>query len=476
MLAPTSLDAPGTTLRAPGAILLLSVYELGHQPLSLAFPLAALRERGYSPRAIDISIDDLPDDALRAARLVAVSVPMHTAMRLGVRLIERVRAARPDAHLCFYGLYAQLNAAHLLAAGADSVIGGEVEGPLGDLAAALEIAHDDLPPVPGVTTASHVAAPFVGRHPFPTPDRTDLPPLRRYAGFERDGVIVPAGYVEATRGCHHTCAHCPITPVYGGRFVVVPREVVLADIAAQVAQGARHITFGDPDFFNGPGHSMRLVRELHRRWPGLTYDATIKIEHLLEHRRLLPELAATGCAFVISAVESLNPEVLANLRKGHTTADVAAAIAALDGVGIPMRPSLLPFSPWETIESYLDLLHFVALHGMVPNIDPVHYSIRLLIPPGSAVLDAHAAAPWLGSLDTEAFTYRWTHPDSRFDTLQSEIAAIAERAAARNKPPETTFATIWQAAYLAAGLAAPPVPVPRQTRPRPPRLTESWFC
>ena len=476
LTVPSIVVSQPTTLRSSGAILLLSCYELGHQPLSLAFPLAALRERGFQPCAIDLSVDDLPDDALRAARLVAISVPMHTAMRLGARLIDRIRAIQPAAHLCFYGLYAQLNADGLLAAGVDSVIGGEFEGPLGDLAAALEGAPDALPVVPGVSTASHRAAPFTGKHAFPLPERGDLPELRQYAGFERDGVIVPAGYVEATRGCHHTCAHCPITPVYGGRFVVVPRPIVLADIAAQVEDGARHITFGDPDFFNGPGHALRIVRELHDRWPGLTYDATIKIEHLLEHGRLLPDLAETGCAFVVSAVESLNPDVLTQLRKGHTAASVAEAIAALDAVGIPMRPSLLPFSPWETLDSYLDLLRFVARHAMVPNIDPVHYSIRLLIPPGSAVLDAHGEARWLGALDTDAFTYRWTHPDPRMDTLQPEIAAIAERAAAANEPPEVPFAAIWEAAYRVAGLAPPAMPTLMQIRPRPPRLTESWFC
>ncbi len=472
-MAPTR-HQPTTTLRQPGAILLLSCYELGHQPLSLAFPLAALRERGFAPRAIDLAIDELPEDALHAAGLVAISVPMHTALRLGVRLIDRIRTARPHAHICFYGLYAALNADYLLAAGADSVIGGEFEGPLGDLAGALDTATTMA--VPGITTATTTSAPFVGRHDFPVPDRADLPALRDYAGFERDGVIVPAGYVEATRGCHHTCAHCPITPVYGGRFVVVPREVVLADIAAQVEQGARHITFGDPDFFNGPGHAMRIVHELHRRWPALTYDATIKIEHLLEHRRLLPELAETGCAFVVSAVESLNEDVLTHLRKGHTVASVATAITALDEVGIPMRPSLLPFSPWETLASYLDLLRFVATHAMAPNVDPVHYSIRLLIPPGSAVLDDHAAAPWLGSLDLEAFSYRWTHPDPRLDALQPEVAAIAERAATTTEPPETTVATIWHAAHRAAGIEAPAIPAPASHRPRPPRLTESWFC
>ena len=93
-----------------------------------------------------------------------------------------------------------------------------------------------------------------------------------------------AAYVEASRGCLHVCRHCPVVPVYGGRFFVVPADVVLADIRAQVAAGARHVTFGDPDFLNGPGHALDVARRLHAEWPSLTFDFTAKVEHLLKHR------------------------------------------------------------------------------------------------------------------------------------------------------------------------------------------------
>jgi radical SAM superfamily enzyme YgiQ (UPF0313 family) len=307
------------------------------------------------------------------------------------------------------------------------------------------------------------------------PARDGLPGLRSYAGFERDGVIVPAGYVEATRGCHHECRHCPIPPIYGGRFVVTPREVVLADARAQIAAGARHLTFGDPDFFNGPGHGLRIARALRTEFPFLTFDATIKIEHVLQHRARLPALAELGCAFVVSAVESVNPTVLAKLAKGHTAADIETALGLLDAAGVAMRPSLMPFSPWETLESYLALLRFVARHDLIECIDPVHYSIRLLVPPGSLLLADPARDAWLGELDAANFTYRWRHPDPRMDALHGAVAAIAEEAAAHGEPATATFGRIWEAAHAAAGESAPPVPAPGR-RPRPPRLTESWFC
>lgn len=467
-------------LRARGAILLISCYELGHQPLSLASPLAHLAAAGFAPVAIDTSVDDLDPEAVRTARLVAVSVPMHTALRLGAAITKRVREINPDAHICLYGLYASLNSAYLLGDDAgDSVIGGEYERPLVELASALEgqpHPRSAAISINGVGTRREAAKPVLNAPRSVLPMRAELPGLRSYAGLERDGVIFPAGYVEATRGCHHTCLHCPITPIYGGRFTVVPRETVLADARVQVEAGARHLTFGDPDFFNGPGHSLRICRVLHDEFPWLTFDATIKVEHLIQHRRLLPELAELGCAFVVTAVESLNDQVLRALKKGHDRSAVNEALDLLDDVGIPMRPSLLPFSPWETIESYLDLLRFVAERDLFDHIDPIMLAIRLLVPPGSALLDVETNATWLGSLDAEAFTYRWEHPDPRMDALYRRVSTVVEQSAATGDAPRDTFASIWSATVEFADRRDESPPEPREKRAKPPRLTESWFC
>ncbi|HEX5501286.1 MAG TPA: CUAEP/CCAEP-tail radical SAM protein [Thermomicrobiales bacterium] len=461
-------------MRGDGEILLVSTYELGHQPLNLASPLAYLARAGYRPVAVDTAVEELADEVIARARLVAISVPMHTALRLGVAIAARVRAVNPAAHVCCYGLYAALNADYLLDGRADAVIGGEYEQPLLDLAARLE-AGDDAPP--SVGTRARRAAPHLARLSFAVPAREALPPLRRYAALERDGAVVPAGYVEASRGCLHTCLHCPITPVYGGRFFVVPRAVVLADIAAQVAAGARHITFGDPDFLNGPGHVLRILREMRAAWPDLTFDATIKIEHILEQRRLFPELAALGCAFVVSAVESLSDEVLRRLDKGHTRADVVEALDILDAAGIPMRPSLLPFTPWTTLDDYLDLLDFFAARDLLDHVDPVHFSIRLLVPPGSALLDQPDTATWLGPLDAANFTHTWRHPDPRVDDLQRAVAATVEAAERDGADPVETFAAIEALAHTARGALAPRRRGGVLTaRGRVPRLTESWFC
>jgi radical SAM superfamily enzyme YgiQ (UPF0313 family) len=450
-------------------ILLVSTYEMGHQPLALASAAAALRNAGYEVACHDVAIEALPAGAVANAAVVGISVPMHTAARLGIEVARRVRELNLRAHIAFYGLYATPLADVLRQAGlADSVVGGEFEAGLVRLANSL--AAGDTP--------SAVDLAF-DRQQYPVPDRNGLPPLDRYARLSIDGELRLAGYVEATRGCAHTCTHCPITPVYSGRLRLVQPETVLADIGQQVAMGAQHITFGDPDFLNATAHSLAIVRELNRRHPGVTFDATIKVEHLVEHEALLPGLRDAGCLFITSAFESTNDAILGRLQKGHARADMERALAFAERERLTIRPTWVAFTPWTTAADYLELLAFVEEHGLVGAVQAVQFGLRLLLPPGSPLVPEIASEGQLGPFDDNGLTFTWTNADPRMDTLQREVAAIVEAAAHHgdhvSEPPELTFAKVRQAAFCALEGRAAPLAVSRPAKAVP-GLTESWFC
>ena len=485
------------SLRRPGAIVLISCYELGHQPVGVAQPMGFLEQAGYAPAAMDIAVEDFDAERVKQGRFIGISVPMHTALRLGVRAAELIRTLNPRAHICVFGLYASINAEYLLSHVADSVIGGEYEMPLVSLVKALDQQplamssapeednrdQHELPAIEGVSRRGQIVSPFLKRFPIdaPTPSRTGLPPLTRYAHLEYHGTEHVVGYVEASRGCLHTCLHCPIVPVYEGRFFLVPEEVVLRDIRQQVEAGATHITFGDPDFLNGPGHSLSIVRAMHAEFPLLTFDFTAKIEHLLKRRTMVPELAELGCLFVISAVESFSNTVLAYLKKGHTGADVVTALEILRGSGMTLRPSLVAFTPWTTLDDYLTMFDMVDTNDLIDAIDPVQYAIRLLIPPGSALLNQPAQygsiERFVGPLDQGGFQYHWTHPDARMDQLHQDISSAVEEAAKGEEDPLDTFYRLRAMAYRMAGRAIPAAHLPRcAQQSRPPRMSEPWFC
>lgn len=426
------------------AVLLLSTYDLGRQPFGIASPAAWLRRAGVDVQAIDLSRDRLSPDAVSAASLVACYLPMHTATRLALPIIDRVRAINPTATICAYGLYAPLNEVLLREHGVSVILGPEAEDDLVTLATGR---------VGGTSAFAHSASADKNVPPsrqlprlnFIAPDRTGLPALDRYASLQMpDGTKKIVGATDASRGCKHRCRHCPIVPVYDGQFRVVSVEVVMADVRAQVAQGAAHITFGDPDFFNGPTHARKIVEGLHAEHPQLTYDVIIKVEHLLAHRELLPVLAKTGCLFVTSAVESVDDRVLEKLDKGHTRADFIIAAELCRAAGLTLVPTFVAFTPWTTVETYVDLLNVVDDLGLTGHVSPVQLAIRLLVTWQSRLLELPDIQAVIGEFDSKTLTYPWQHPDPRVDELQRTMMELAN--------------------------------APRMSRAAIPYLDEPWYC
>ncbi|HVA65280.1 MAG TPA: CUAEP/CCAEP-tail radical SAM protein [Terriglobales bacterium] len=440
--------------------MLISTYEMGRQPFGLASPAAWLGREGFEVVVADISRAPLPAAALAEAGLVGLFLPMHTATRLALRMLPGLRAAAPQAHFCAYGLYAAINRERLLAAGVETVLGGEFEAELTELARALRAGN---PPPQAAVSLPRLA--------WQVPARGGLPPLERYARLQLGGgVSRVVGYTEASRGCKHRCRHCPIVPVYEGQFRVVAPEVVLADIRQQVEAGAEHITLGDPDFFNGPTHALRVVEGLHREFPALSYDVTIKVEHLLRQRGLLPQLRATGCALITTAVESFDDAVLARLEKGHTAADIFAALELTRGLGLALNPTFVAFTPWTTVASFAAMCGAIAEHGLVETVAPVQYGIRLLIPRGSRLLELEEAAGWLGEFDEEALSFRWRAAEPEVEVLCRRAQATVARGSTERRGRAEIFNEV---AGLVGGVRMPGGAAPRATVPY---LDEPWFC
>ncbi|MHB1987493.1 MAG: radical SAM protein [Acidimicrobiales bacterium] len=457
-------------------VLCLSTYELGHQPLGIAGPAAALRSAGHSVETADLSIEQWPESAVGRAEAVVFSVPMHTATELAIRAAARIIASRPRPLFAFLGLYASVLEGHHLLCPSDLLAAGETSEVLTRwLETGAEVpARVSVDLGPARLGAS------------PPPARDLLPPLGRYARYLQGGTSSVAASVEATRGCNHRCRHCPVASVYGGRSRALLIDSVVADIDQVVEMGAAHVSFADPDFLNRPRHALAVAEALHDRHPGVSFDATVKIEHLLRYASVLPALARAGLSFVVSAFESTDDAVLSILDKGHTRADEIEAVRVLRSAGIEVRPSWLPFTPWTTPSSLTSLLELSARADLVASTDAVQYSIRLLVPRGSLlsvdpdpVLEAALlAAPVIadqGSLP-------WRHCDPHIDELQRQLARLVEEHTAAGRSAEETFAGLWLACR-SAGLDLAPEPpeadpalscgVPGPARPR---LSEAWFC
>ncbi len=431
------------------SILLISTYEQGHQPWGIAAPAAALIAAGHEVSAFDLAVESVNAERLAAAAgaadLIGISTPMHTAARLGIRIARQLHEHAD--RIVFYGLAAN----SLRDLGLGRAISGDTDLQL--------VALANGGPAPTM--------PVFDRESRLVPDRTLLPPLDKYARYmDADAVGHLAGYVEATRGCAHRCTHCPLTPIYAGRLRLNGAETVLADIGQQVDMGAAHITFGDPDFLNAPDLAMELLRRSAQAHQGLTFDVTIKVEHLIEHERLIAEMSDFGVTFITSAFESVDDRLLHILDKGHTAVDLDRVLQRTEDAGIALRPTWLPFTPWTSAGDFLALLEFVETRQLVDLTPPVQLGLRLLVPADSPLVAPMRQMDALVDYDTDGLTWNWRHEDQRLDLLQAEIAALAERG--------SSFGEIKQAACQA--LDTEPWPDVRASHVHRPGLTEDWFC
>ena len=461
-------------------IILISTYEMGRQPFGLASPAAWLSEIGAQVDCLDLSITPLNPELVKTADMIAFYVPMHMGTRMAVPIIKQVQQLNPMAHLCCYGLYAPMSEDYLRDLGIDTILGGEFETGLVNLTQRLintQSENHNSKPIPSNSQPEPIIS--LDRQDFLVPQRRELPDLNQYAHLVKaNGEHITVGYTEASRGCKHTCRHCPIVPVYNGRFRIVQKEVVLADIRQQVEAGAQHITFGDPDFFNGPGHAVSIVNLLHKNFTDVTYDVTIKVEHLLKHAHHLKKLKETGCLFITSAVESFDEHTLEIFDKNHTKADFEAALSLCRELDLWLIPTFVAFNPWTTLEEYRKFLREIIRLELFDQVSPIQCAIRLLIPPGSRLLELPGVRATLGELDTSKLSYIWHNPDPRVDQLQQDLEYLVQSCAAQQVPHREVFRRIWERAF--AGVGDPDGKVPFPDLPHwsrfVPYLTEPWYC
>ena len=128
-----------------------------------------------------------------------------------------------------------------------------------------------------------------------------------------------------------------------------------------------------------------------------------------------------------------------------------------------LRPTFVAFTPWTTLDDYLELCRFIRDHDLEDEVDPVQLSMRLLVPPGSLLLAAPDIAPYPRARSTSRRSrYRWTHPDPRMDRLEADVSALVEAATGAGEAPAATFG-----AHPPPGREPPPASTARRPTSRP---------
>ena len=457
-------------------ILLISCYELGNQPIPTASLHAFLKSYSYNPQVLDLSTQKINHEDIQNYDFIALSTPMHTALSIAVKATKIIRRFNKECHICYYGDYADLNSNYLLKNIADSCLSGETQKSILEIIKSIQSSSNTIT---YKQNREKKKIRLIEKPDFKIPERSLLPDLSNYNKLINDQNHVTTAAVETSRGCKHQCLHCPITPIFKGRFFVVPKEIVLSDIKNLYLQGARHITFTDPDFLNGPKHSLKILREMNNLFPEMTFDFTAKIEHLIQQKDIFTELQELGCLFIVTALESLNNKILKKLIKGHSKKDFLEVLKIARANGISIRPSLIAFTPWTTPKDYIELLDFIEKNELIDEIDPIQMSIRLLIPPESSLLQLQDLKKYIVRFEPEKFSYIWKHPNPKMELLNLKISRIVENHANLKKEALETFVALKKEFSKIFPEIIKEENVTIRTKKitaKPPKLTESWFC
>lgn len=440
-------------------VLLVSTYDLGRRPSELAWASGALEHAGHEVRCLDVDVEGWNEARLEWPDVVAFYVPMHTATSLALELADAVKSAGSAKPAAAFGLYAD-------AATRDGRVDAGFAGEYLESLVAW-VGHPTRRDAAEVSLRSPALA---------VPDHSHLPALTEYGRLRVGGEEKIVGSLSTTRGCPSRCLHCPVPVVYDGRVRPTSLEDVLAEADVLVSDGAQHLTFSDADFLGAPKHSLRCAEAIHARHPDVTFDVTVRVDRILRHADEWTRMARLGCLYVVSAFESTDGVVLDALDKGHTASDMHDAVVLLRGSGIEVRPTWLPFTPLTRREALVDILDFVEAHDLVENVDPVQYSVRLLVPPGSLVLSSPAFRPSIGEYDATSLSWTWKSPDPELDRLQAELAAIAEDALDRSVAHGETFEAVRNAVHASTRLARRRVEIVSAGPASRPRPSEAWFC
>ena len=375
-------------------ILLTSFYDLGKQPKIIAEIVDRYNSSEIEFDFVDFSVENQNID-LENYDVLGIYAPMHTATILS---IEYIKDKKLPNKMFTFGLYGSVLEDF------NSSIRYIKDIESDELALFLEI-NDD--------------------HQFSLknniPNRQIFPDISNYAHLVDGSNNLIAGSVETTYGCKHSCTHCPVPISFNGTFKTYSLEKIVSDVENQVNQGAKHISFNDPDFFNGPIHALKILESLNEKFPSITYDSTIKVEHILKYKKYFKELSSLNMVFVISAFETTNDLVLSILEKNHTSNDLNNSIEISQDFGIDIRPTWMPFSPWTELNDLSNIVKLIEKYELRETVDPIQLTIKLLIPKHSLIIKKPEINKYLGNYEKNSLSFKWKYENNDVEKLQSSL-------------------------------------------------------
>jgi len=426
-------------------ILLLSFYDLGKQPKIISELYKKLDNGSNQIDVVDYSIEE-KNLTLDNYDVLGIYASMHTASVLAEQYL---RDRKLPNKLFVFGLYAKVFSE--MFSNFQSIHSFDSD----ELESLLEVQLN-----PNYSFKHSV------------PDRTILPSITDYSHIVDGSNNLIAGSVETTYGCKHECTHCPVPIEFKGMFKTFGTEKIITDVTNQVEEGAKHISFNDPDFFNGPKHALKILQLLNEKHPSITYDSTIKVEHILKYPDYFQELKNLNMLFVISAFETTNDHVLNILQKNHSFNDLNKAVELSLENKIDIRPTWMPFSPWTEQNDLISIIKLIENYKLRETVDPIQLTIKLLVPKNSLILKRPEMKEYLLDYDPSSFSYAWKYKFPNIDNIQNELFTYVLQHESENEYTQYLGLVDILESHTNETL----LNSEKYSQRIVPKLSETWFC
>ncbi len=207
---------------------------------------------------------------------------------------------------------------------------------------------------------------------LPLPYRSDLP-NHQYIAYWRRHWKDATTPVMTTRGCPFRCDFCH-KPVFGDLFRSRPADSVIAEMREVAELGYDHAWMSDDLFTLNYDRTMELCQKIEAARVPLTWECLSRVTHV--DQALFEQMRRAGCKRVFFGIESADPIVLKEMRKGITPEQSRAAVEACVAAGIKAAGFFMVGYLGETEDS---LLRTISFSSSLP-LDYVSYTVAYPLP------------------------------------------------------------------------------------------------
>jgi radical SAM superfamily enzyme YgiQ (UPF0313 family) len=352
--------------------------------LSLATIAAPLLERGYNVRVIDLNIVREPMKDIVLLELkenlpgyvgITFTTPLYDEM---YKISQWIKEFDKNIKIVGGGMHASsFPEDTLLNTPLDIVVIGE-----GDFTLLEILESEDISRVKGVCYKNEKGE--IIRNPSREyiKDLDILPfPAWKLFGIEKYRTTDllarknPVGWLETSRGCIYGCVYCSKN-VHGRTFRTKSAQRVLSEIEFMLKSGFQEIHIADDCFNTDMDRAKEICRLIIKKglnFPWATVTG-IRVDRVDEELLLLMRQA--GCYRLYYGIESGDPEVLKNIKKGITLEQIESAVKTAKGVGLEVFGFFMIGLPGETVESMKKTIDFACRLGL----DMAKMSITIPLP------------------------------------------------------------------------------------------------